>query len=155
MHTNAERQHLRALGTSYSALRTLATALRRFRLPVPARVQVQDGRPVRVTTDRRGVTGGADLQAAGPWRTSGEWWNDGSVPGAASCTVAHLGAGSPSISALRTAPHPSGTDRTRRTAPHPSCWDRDEWDVAVADGTVYRLFVERDVGQWFLEGVVD
>ena len=36
-----------------------------------------------------------------------------------------------------------------------SCWDRDEWDIAIADGTVYRLYVERDVGQWFLEGVVD
>ena len=35
------------------------------------------GRPVRVMTDRRGVTGGAIVQAAGPWRTSGEWWNDG------------------------------------------------------------------------------
>ena len=54
-----------------------ATALRRYRLPVPVRVQVQDGRPVRVTTDRRGVSGGPIVQAAGPWRTSGEWWNDG------------------------------------------------------------------------------
>jgi len=25
----------------------------------------------------------------------------------------------------------------------------------MADGTVYRLSVERDVGQWFLEGVFD
>jgi hypothetical protein len=25
----------------------------------------------------------------------------------------------------------------------------------MADGTVYRLFVEREVGQWFLEGVFD
>jgi protein ImuB len=92
------------------------TALRRFRLPVPARVHMQDGRPVRILTDRRGVTGGVVTQAAGPWRTSGEWWNDG----------------------------PAGRS-----------WDRDEWDVALADGTVYRLYVERDIGQWFLEGVVD
>ena len=34
-------------------------------------------------------------------------------------------------------------------------WDRDEWDIAIADGTLYRLYVERDVGQWFIEGVVD
>ena len=34
-------------------------------------------------------------------------------------------------------------------------WDRDEWDVAMADGTIYRLVVERGVGQWFLEGVID
>jgi protein ImuB len=94
---------------------TARTALRRFRLPVPARVQVQDGRPVRILTDRRGISGGVVVQSAGPWRTSGEWWND-------------------------------ATGRS---------WDRDEWDVALTDGTIYRIFVERDVGQWFLEGVVD
>jgi protein ImuB len=77
---------------------------------------VQEGRPIRILTDRRGVTGGVVVQSAGPWRTSGEWWND-AQPGRA--------------------------------------WDRDEWDVAMADGTVYRLYVERDVGQWFLEGIVD
>ncbi len=50
-------------------------ALRRFRVPVPARVMVQAGRPVRVTTGRRGLDGGAVASAAGPWRTSGEWWH--------------------------------------------------------------------------------
>ena len=49
-------------------------ALCRFRVPVPARVMVQAGRPVRVTTGRRGLDGGAVASAAGPWRTSGEWW---------------------------------------------------------------------------------
>jgi hypothetical protein len=41
---------------------------------VPARVAVVDGRPVRVTTDRRGYGGGAVVRCAGPWRTSGAWW---------------------------------------------------------------------------------
>ena len=50
------------------------SALRRCRQPVPARVTVADGRPVRVTTDRRGLTGGSVTACAGPWRTSGEWW---------------------------------------------------------------------------------
>jgi protein ImuB len=95
---------------------TMHTALRRFRLPVPARVQLKDERPVRVMTDRRGVASGAVVQSAGPWRTSGEWWNDGEA------------------------------NRT---------WDRDEWDVSLADGTLYRVFVERETGHWFLEGVVD
>ena len=49
-------------------------ALRRCRHPVPARVAVVDGQPVRVTTDRRGFAGGQVLTRAGPWRTSGEWW---------------------------------------------------------------------------------
>ena len=39
---------------------------------VPARVAISDGRPARVTTDRRGFSGGSVIAAAGPWRTSGE-----------------------------------------------------------------------------------
>ena len=89
------------------------SALRRFRFPIPTRVQVQEGRPIRVATDRQGFSSGAIVQSAGPWRTSGEWWQEGQA------------------------------------------WDRDEWDVAMADGTICRLVVERGVGQWFLEGIVD
>ncbi len=111
-----EREH----GTRHRRRpRLLGAALRRFRLPVPVRVQVQEGRPIRISTDRRGVTGGPVVQAAGPWRTSGEWWND--------AAPVRLNAS----------------------------WDRDEWDVAIDDGTVYRLYVEREVGQWFLDGIVD
>jgi protein ImuB len=52
------------------------TALRRCRQPVPARVQVDAaGRPVRVTSDRRGFAGGSVRHATGPWKTSGEWWD--------------------------------------------------------------------------------
>jgi protein ImuB len=51
-----------------------ARALRRFRAPVPARVTVEQGRPVRVVTDRRGLSGGRVDVSAGPWRTSGNWW---------------------------------------------------------------------------------
>ena len=53
---------------------SLASALRRCRQPVPARAVVEHGRPTRVTTDRRGFAGGAVRMAAGPWRTSGNWW---------------------------------------------------------------------------------
>ena len=51
-------------------------ALRRFRHPVAARVRTNDGRPVHILTDRRGVSGGAVAMSAGPWRTSGGWWNE-------------------------------------------------------------------------------
>jgi hypothetical protein len=51
-------------------------ALRRCRQPVPARVVVEAGRPVRVTSERRGFTGGSVVAAAGPWRTSGQWWEE-------------------------------------------------------------------------------
>src|SRR4029453_6587885 len=133
-----------------------STALRRYRLPVPVRVQVQDGRPVRVTTDRRGVSGGSIVQAAGPWRTSGEWWNDGiQVPRVPKVPpVPDVHSAPAALAHSCTAPHPVYPAPLSHPS-HPSCWDRDEWDIAIADGTIYCLYVERDVGQWFLEGVVD
>jgi protein ImuB len=49
--------------------------LRRFRPPVAVRVIVDRGRPLQVAVDRRGMPGGQIVQAAGPWRSSGEWWH--------------------------------------------------------------------------------
>jgi len=92
----------------------LTSALRRCRQPVPARVAVADGRPVRVTTDRRGFVGGAVVRAAGPWRTSGSWWVP-DLPG----------------------------------------WNRDEWDVALSDGAVYRVFRDLDTDGWFIDAIFD
>ena len=112
-----------------SAICNLKSSLRRFRFPIPARVVVNEGRPIRVQIDRQGFASGAIVQAAGPWRTSGEWWN---TPGPRS---------NPSVPSVAL-----GSS---------AAWDRDEWDVSMSDGTVYRLVVERGVGQWFLEGVVD
>ncbi|CAN5838067.1 hypothetical protein BH18ACI5_BH18ACI5_13720 [soil metagenome] len=88
--------------------------LRRFRPPVAIRVAAERGRPVRVAIDRKGMPGGRVEQAAGPWRSSGAWWD--------------------------------------AAAQH---WDRDEWDVAVADGSVCRIYLDRVSDQWFLEAVVD
>ena len=50
-------------------------SLRRFRPPVAVRVALDRGRPVHVAIDRRGMPGGAVVQAAGPWRSSGAWWD--------------------------------------------------------------------------------
>ena len=36
-----------------------------------------------------------------------------------------------------------------QTAP----WDRDEWDVALADGAVYRMFQDRETGGWFIDAL--
>jgi hypothetical protein len=38
---------------------------------------------------------------------------------------------------------------------HPPYWDRDEWDVALSDGAVYRIFQDRGSGAWFIDAVVD
>src|SRR5262249_4649724 len=52
--------------------------LRRFRPPIAVRVAVEHGAPAHVAITRRGVPAGRVEQRAGPWRTSGAWWeNDG------------------------------------------------------------------------------
>jgi protein ImuB len=48
--------------------------LRRFRSPIPARVTIEQDRPVRVLTDARGFSGGNVVRSDGPWRSSGNWW---------------------------------------------------------------------------------
>jgi len=64
-------------GSAFNVVPVFA-ALRRCRQPVPARVAADaHGRPVKVTTDRRGFAGGAVVRATGPWKTSGEWWAGG------------------------------------------------------------------------------
>jgi len=111
---------------------SITSALRRCREPVPARVAVANGRPVRVTTDRRGFTGGAVVQAAGPWRTSGQWW-----AGDSTCPAHQTRSAYP-------------TD-----AAHSTSWSRDEWDVALSDGAVYRIFQDRNTAGWFIDAIVD
>jgi protein ImuB len=46
-------------------------ALRRFRPPRRAQVEVRAGRPSQI---RFGAVRGTVVNLAGPWRTSGEWW---------------------------------------------------------------------------------
>jgi len=119
-------------GSAVSAL-NVVTALRRCRQPVPARVAVgSDGRPVRVTADRRGFAGGGVTACVGPWRTSGEWWETGMGK------VGRAGAG-----------------RAGEAGRAAEGWDRDEWDVALNDGAVYRIFRDRSTEAWFVEAIVD
>ena len=39
--------------------------------------------------------------------------------------------------------------------PHAVAWDRDEWDVALSDRGVYRIYRDRDTDAWFIDGIVD
>jgi protein ImuB len=34
-------------------------------------------------------------------------------------------------------------------------WARDEWDLALSDGALYRIYFERPAGRWFVEGSYD
>ena len=50
------------------------TAMRIFRPPLRATVTLQEGRPARLACPKRKEICGKILWAAGPWRTSGDWW---------------------------------------------------------------------------------
>jgi protein ImuB len=50
------------------------TALRIFRPPVRAAVTLRDGAPSRLACSGRKPIEGEVLWAAGPWRSSGDWW---------------------------------------------------------------------------------
>jgi protein ImuB len=52
----------------------LVTALRIFRPPVGVVVTMQDGKPAFINCPQRKETQGEILWAAGPWRSSGDWW---------------------------------------------------------------------------------
>jgi len=50
------------------------TALRIFRPPALAQVTLRDGKPARVQCPRRKEIDGEIIWTAGPWRSSGDWW---------------------------------------------------------------------------------
>jgi protein ImuB len=81
-------------------------ALRYFRPPLPATVSLDGDRPARLSAP--GIHGKI-LNAAGPWRTSGDWWTS-------------------------------------------TVWAHDEWDIALSNGALYRIY--RDTA-WFVEGSYD
>ena len=102
--------------------------LRRHR-PSPAiRVRVEHGRPVYVAAARRGMPHGAVVDAAGPWRTSGGWWQ---APDACRAQGQGLGQGAK------------------------GGWSRDEWDVALTSGAMCRIYQDRVTECWFLGGTYD
>ena len=37
----------------------------------------------------------------------------------------------------------------------PDTWSRDEYDLALSDGTLYRIYLDRAPKKWFVEGVYD
>ncbi|MGH9621034.1 MAG: hypothetical protein ACRD45_15185 [Bryobacteraceae bacterium] len=88
----------------------LRLAFRLFRPAPRARVKLAHAAPRSVYA--AGVQGSV-VRAAGPWKTSGEWW-----------------------------------DRA-------SFWSREEWDVALDDGALYRIYLDLHTEEWYVQGVYD
>jgi protein ImuB len=130
--------------SSAGSAMNVVSALRRCRYPVPARVALASDRPVRVTTDRRGFAGGAVVRAVGPWRGSGNWWAGGAGQ-----------AGRAGEAGRETSDNPSSPILPIQPFPPIQPWDRDEWDVSLNDGAVYRIFRDRQTDAWFIDAIVD
>lgn len=81
-------------------------ALRRFRPAVSAKVKLELDRPAQI--ESKSIKGKITL-ANGPWRSSGNWWEN--------------------------------------------AWGRDEWDIQLHNGRMYRLSKQSD--DWFVEGTFD
>jgi protein ImuB len=52
----------------------LVTALRILRPPVNVAITMQDGKPAHITSPKNKELQGEILWVAGPWRSSGDWW---------------------------------------------------------------------------------
>jgi protein ImuB len=92
--------------TSHQPPVTSHQAFRFFRPPLPATVSLDRNRPIHISAS--GIHGKV-LNAAGPWRTSGDWWTT-------------------------------------------TTWNRDEWDIALTNGALYRIYSDP---HWFIEGSYD
>ncbi|HEY3128600.1 MAG TPA: hypothetical protein VGL91_04020 [Acidobacteriota bacterium] len=88
----------------------IALALRLFRPPLPAQVNTDRMRPAAVEASK---IRGRVLECGGPWRSSGDWW-----------------------------------ENQQR-------WARDEWDVLLSNGAVYRLYRDLQADSWFIYGIYD
>lgn len=86
----------------------LRLAMRVFRPPLSASVKFERGRPAWIAAQR---VQGEVAMSAGPWRTSGGWWED--------------------------------------------TWDRDEWDIELNGGELYRIHHDLCVRAWFVGGMYD
>jgi len=103
-------------GTEKSRTEAGPLGYRVFRPPLAADVEADDGMPRQVLARRAGqkrpVLRGKVVTRAGPYRTSGNWWDE-------------------------------------------ARWSRDEWDVALSDGGLYRIFRDVEGGAWFVAGSYD
>jgi protein ImuB len=67
------------------------------------------------------------ISSAGPWRRQGEWW----------------------------AAMQSAEDASSSASPNNSPFNRDYFELALADGAVYRIYCDLSTGKWFADGVYD
>jgi protein ImuB len=123
-------------------------ALRRLRPPVRAVVEMKNGFPARVSAECLGTSRkGRVVWAAGPWRTSGEWWlrgevkedlaNETSQPWARDEWDVAIEVGRMKVSEF------SEMSKTQRKP------------MAVAEISLFRMVREIESGSWWMEAGYD
>ncbi len=116
------------------------------------------------------------VSISGPWRREGEWWLDSETPANGSLTAAApspalamrahplyapgatgQGEGLQSLREASLTPLPDQGEDARATRARVRVFPlaRDYYDVALADGGVYRMFCDLRSQQWFVDGVYD
>src|SRR6266849_3364307 len=82
------------------------------------------------------------VSAAGPWRRQGEWWTAADTH-------------DDTVAVSRNGP-PNGNLRTDSWhANTPLSYARDYYELALADGGVYRIYCDLYSGKWFVDGIYD
>lgn len=133
-------------------------AIRRCRPPFAAEVELRNGLPVRLMCAELGTSRAQHdnvVWAAGPWRSSGNWWGEQRQDREMAKRQSESG------DCHEADPVPQGA-----TPEH--AWDREEWDIALAvtvrgndrrdretQIALYRLALDRADGCWLVEGSYD
>jgi protein ImuB len=130
---------------------SICLALRVFRPPLQATVEVRDGRPVRVFAfGMRGDARGDVVLAAGPWRASGGWWTDEPWEREEwdiALRKTFVVRGPSSVAGHRDSGLGVRGSQTTRDGQRTSC-----------DGprtALYRIYRDLKSGSWFVEGTYD
>ncbi len=146
-------------------------SLRRFRPPFAVQVELRDGEPVRVSCIELGACDPLHdnvVWAAGPWKSSGNWWEGKGEPAKPQNRKAELQPGEG---------HDERGAKNEETAESlevgtGNCsaenWHSEEWDVALAltrhgasrreretEVGLYRLVRDCILGRWSVDAVYD
>ncbi len=93
------------------------------------------------------------VSISGPWRREGEWWREETLTPTLSLERGNHRENGATISCPSPAGEGFGERSFSRTIATPLA--RDYYDVALADGAVYRMFCDLRSHQWFVDGLYD
>ncbi len=176
-HSVSSSQFERNVQSSLGLCGTAACfSLRRFRPSFAVEVELRDGEPVRVRCMELGARDPLHdnvVWAAGPWRTSGNWWEkatEGPRIGRTEEQPKNRKSGEPKNNEERRTRNEEPTANQQMGAEHNSAqnWNSEEWDIALAltrrgssrrerttEIGLYRLVRNHISKQWSVDGVYD